>query len=138
MPLLRGQTLRDRLRQSPPLALAEVLRIGREIAEGLAAAHELGLIHRDVKPGNIWLEEGSGRVKILDFGLARVANDGVAGYRSAGPSWAPPPSWHRSRLEAAKSSTAAATCSAWVGSSTGWSPATYPSRPTIPRPCSSP
>ena len=51
------------------------MRIGRETAEGLAAAHELGLIHRDVKPGNIWLEEGSGRVKILDFGLARVANE---------------------------------------------------------------
>ena len=52
MPLLHGQTLRDRLKQAPPLTLAEILRIGREIAEGLAAAHELGLIHRDVKPGN--------------------------------------------------------------------------------------
>jgi WD40 repeat protein len=75
MPLLHGQTLRDRLKQRPALTLAEVLRIGRETAEGLAAAHELGLIHRDVKPGNIWLEEGSGRVKILDFGLARVADE---------------------------------------------------------------
>ena len=48
-----------------------MLRIGREIAEGLAAAHERGLIHRDIKPANIWLEAPSGRVKILDFGLAR-------------------------------------------------------------------
>ncbi len=54
-----------------------MLRIGREIAEGLAAAHEHGLIHRDIKPGNIWLENGRGRVKLLDFGLARaVDSDG--------------------------------------------------------------
>jgi serine/threonine protein kinase len=75
MPVLRGQSLRERLRRVPRLSGAEVLRIGREIAEGLAAAHELGLIHRDIKPANIWIEEGSGRVKILDFGLARVANE---------------------------------------------------------------
>ena len=53
----------------------EVLRIGREIAEGLDAAHERGVVHRDIKPANIWLErrspDGEGRVKILDFGLAR-------------------------------------------------------------------
>jgi WD40 repeat protein/serine/threonine protein kinase len=54
------------------LPVDEVLRIGREVAEGLDAAHQAGLIHRDVKPGNIWLEAGSGRVKILDFGLARA------------------------------------------------------------------
>ena len=52
--------------------LAEVLAIGREIAQGLAAAHARGLIHRDIKPANIWLEgDRNGRVKILDFGLAR-------------------------------------------------------------------
>jgi formylglycine-generating enzyme required for sulfatase activity len=72
MPLLQGQTLEDRLRHGPP-PLAEALRIAREIAEGLAAAHEKGLIHRDVKPGNVWLEkEPPDRVKVLDFGLARL------------------------------------------------------------------
>ena len=75
MPLLRGLTLDRRLKQGAPLPPAEVLRIGREIADGIEAAHNHGLIHRDIKPGNIWLEEGSGRVKILDFGLARVVNE---------------------------------------------------------------
>ena len=42
---------------------------------GLQAAHELGLIHRDIKPANVWLEAPKGRVKILDFGLARAQND---------------------------------------------------------------
>jgi serine/threonine protein kinase len=72
MQLLRGQTLEDRLEQAGGrLPLSEVLRIGREIAAGLAAAHARGLIHRDIKPANVWLEEGRGRVRILDFGLAR-------------------------------------------------------------------
>jgi hypothetical protein len=56
MPLLRGETLAQRLKRCEHLPLREVLRIGREVAEGLAAAHEQGLIHRDIKPGNIWLE----------------------------------------------------------------------------------
>jgi serine/threonine protein kinase len=72
MKLLQGETLEDRLeRLGGRLPANEVLRIGREIAEGLAAAHERGLIHRDIKPANIWLEADRNRVKIVDFGLAR-------------------------------------------------------------------
>jgi urea transport system substrate-binding protein len=72
MELLYGESLEDRLHRGERFAPREVLRIGREIADGLAAAHEQGLIHRDVKPANIWLEAPNGRVKVLDFGLARV------------------------------------------------------------------
>ncbi len=73
MEFLEGEPLDDRLKREGKLPLTEVLRIGREIAEGLAAAHERGLIHRDIKPANVWLEGKKGRVKILDFGLARAA-----------------------------------------------------------------
>ena len=56
MELLEGESLEDRLRREPTLPVNEVLRIGREIAEGLAAAHAKGLVHRDIKPANVWLE----------------------------------------------------------------------------------
>ncbi len=73
MPYLQGEPLDGRVRRGAPLPVDEVCRIGREIAEGLSAIHERGLIHRDVKPANVWLEAPSQRVKILDFGLARPA-----------------------------------------------------------------
>jgi serine/threonine protein kinase len=78
MQLLRGESLDSRLRREGLLPPAEVLRIGREIAEGLAAAHERGLIHRDIKPANIWLEGERSRVKILDFGLALSVGDAAS------------------------------------------------------------
>ena len=86
MEFLQGEPLDTWLEGNERPTLAEVLWLGREIAVGLAAAHALGLIHRDIKPGNIWLEalpagpEGVGsraRVKILDFGLARITRENV-------------------------------------------------------------
>src|SRR6185437_440895 len=73
MPFLRGEALEDRLKRERTLPISEALRIAKEAAEGLAAAHERNMIHRDIKPANIWLEGEKGRVKILDFGLARSA-----------------------------------------------------------------
>ena len=75
MPYVRGATLQKRIDSEGPLPLVDVLRIGRQIAEGLAAAHDQGLVHRDIKPSNILLEDGIERVTITDFGLARTVDD---------------------------------------------------------------
>ncbi|HEV3024743.1 MAG TPA: serine/threonine-protein kinase, partial [Pirellulales bacterium] len=75
MECIGGISLQDKIERTGTLKLAEVLRIGTQIADGLAAAHKQGLIHRDVKPANILLENGVERVKITDFGLARAADD---------------------------------------------------------------
>jgi len=75
MPYERGTSLQKRLDEVGNLSLVEVLRIAAQAARGLAAAHAQGLVHRDVKPGNILLAEGVERVKLTDFGLARAADD---------------------------------------------------------------
>ncbi len=76
MEFVDGFTLQDKMDEAGPIDIPEVLHIGRQIAAGLAAAHALGLIHRDIKPGNILLEKGVvQKVKITDFGLARTADD---------------------------------------------------------------
>ena len=77
MQFLKGESLQKRIDRKGKLTQNEVLRIGREIAIGLQAAHSQGLIHRDIKPDNIWLQEDRDRVRILDFGLVRNSAEDV-------------------------------------------------------------
>ena len=84
MPFLLGETLQARLAREPILPTSLALRLGREMAAGLAAAHRAGILHRDIKPSNIFLEQlpdagaDAVRVKIFDFGLARSVDGGEA------------------------------------------------------------
>lgn len=75
MPYIKGESLQKRLDREGPLVVPEILRIALQTARGLAAAHQQGLVHRDIKPGNILLPVGVERVIITDFGLARAADD---------------------------------------------------------------
>jgi serine/threonine protein kinase/DNA-binding LacI/PurR family transcriptional regulator len=71
MRLLRGGTLKDRLREGQPLPIADALHLFEQIAKGLGYAHSKGIIHRDIKPANILLDENN-NAYLTDFGLAKV------------------------------------------------------------------
>ena len=74
MPYVHGGTLAARLKRAPGgLPLEEVGHITRGVLRGLAYSHERGVVHRDIKPGNVFLREGDRRVLIADFGIARAA-----------------------------------------------------------------
>jgi tRNA A-37 threonylcarbamoyl transferase component Bud32 len=95
MQYLQGGTLAEFRRSTGRPPLREVLRIGREIAEGLAAAHRHGLVHRDIKPDNVFLEGDDRAVRIIDFGLARDFGGGstnvtVEGAIVGTPAYMPP------------------------------------------------
>lgn len=75
MEFVEGESLEECVRRIGSLSIEQILRIGRQTALGLAAAHEVGLVHRDMKPANILLENGIQRVRITDFGLARAVDD---------------------------------------------------------------
>ena len=71
--LLEGQSLREHM-QGAPVPQRKAIDYGMQIARGLAAAHEKGVVHRDLKPDNIFVLN-DGRIKILDFGLAKLMQD---------------------------------------------------------------
>ncbi|HXI20056.1 MAG TPA: serine/threonine-protein kinase, partial [Gemmatimonadales bacterium] len=79
MPFVEGGTLADRLARGPSASLAEALDLIRQVASGLAYAHEQGLVHRDVKPANILL--ASGHAFIADFGVARFIREAITSDR---------------------------------------------------------
>jgi serine/threonine protein kinase len=82
MEYVSGVSLQERIDRDGPLSPADAARVGLQTADGLAAAHSQGLVHRDVKPANILIENGVGRVKLSDFGLARAADN--AGWTAHG------------------------------------------------------
>ncbi|MEU9717479.1 serine/threonine-protein kinase [Streptomyces sp. NPDC047976] len=73
MELVEGGSLADRLGATGPLDAAETARIGLALLGALSAAHDRGVLHRDVKPANVLMEAGTGRVVLTDFGIARLA-----------------------------------------------------------------
>ena len=73
MELVHGRSLRELLRSGIPLPLSQMLAFASQIAEGLACAHAAGVLHRDLKPGNVMITDDD-RVKILDFGVAKFFN----------------------------------------------------------------
>lgn len=75
MPYVACESLQQRIDLQGPLDLKDILRVGMQAAQGLAAAHAQGLVHRDVKPANILLEANVDRVMLTDFGLARAVDD---------------------------------------------------------------
>jgi len=75
MPYVQGETLRDRLARDGPLSVPDAVRLGQELAGALQEAHQHGIVHRDIKPGNVLLSHG--HALLADFGIART--DGADG-----------------------------------------------------------
>ncbi|HKI94134.1 MAG TPA: serine/threonine-protein kinase [Gemmatimonadales bacterium] len=82
MAYVRGETLTTRVRTKGPLRPADATRVLQEVAWALAYAHAQGIVHRDVKPDNVMLEEPSGRAMVMDFGIAHLREE--AGITSRG------------------------------------------------------
>src|SRR5438045_3343737 len=88
MEYVRGKSLRQVLQENGALPVARAFNLARQVALALGAAHELGIVHRDIKPDNIVLvpqADGSEVVKVLDFGIAKVADENLDGATSYKP-----------------------------------------------------
>ena len=103
MEYVPGGSLGQRIRTCGPLESCEIVRLGMQIANGLAAAHRQGIIHRDVKPANVMLEPSIERAMVTDFGLARVADDAAmtrSGVIAGTPQYMSPEQANGDRLDA--------------------------------------
>ena len=134
--LLDGETVGSRL-ENGPMPIRKAIELARQVAEGLAAAHEQGVVHRDLKPDNLYLTR-DGRAKILDFGLAKVATEAIdeqvteaptqTQHTDPEPSSARSATWLPSRCEA-NPPTTVRTSSRSASFSTRLSPGVAPFRP---------
>jgi Protein kinase domain len=84
MPFVEGESLADALRRRGPYAVDAALKIAESVLQALAHAHAQGLVHRDIKPDNVMLEGKSGRVLLLDFGIAKLLDPGTGGGAGGG------------------------------------------------------
>ncbi|HEY7512993.1 MAG TPA: serine/threonine-protein kinase, partial [Vicinamibacteria bacterium] len=91
MELVEGETLKDALRRRGPLPAGEAFDVAIQVAEGLAAIHQAGVVHRDLKSANIMLD-GGGRARVMDFGIAKpeAAPGGASGYVVGSPEYMSP------------------------------------------------
>jgi serine/threonine-protein kinase len=89
MEFLRGGSLADRLREAPPMTLADKLDVAIQVCAGLEAAHTQGMVHRDLKPANIWICP-DGTLKLLDFGIGTAASSSATFDVLSSPSYISP------------------------------------------------